>query len=120
MAQSRLLGYRGTTATVEQRGSARFLMISLPIEVVFESFEQRPLAIQVQAVKGNLRHLEGSYLIEPLDGGRFLLHWHGRIEPDYPLPPFLGEIALRLNIEAQFLGMVREIERRAALHETKR
>jgi hypothetical protein len=30
------------------------------------------------------------------------------------LPPLIGELLVRANIEDQFLGMVREIERRAA------
>jgi hypothetical protein len=119
MARSRLLGYRGAAAIVEQQGAASFLFVSLPIDVVVESLEQPPLAIQIRVLKGNLRRLDGSYLIEPLGPGRYVLHWHGRIEPDYPLPPLLGEIVLRKNIEAQFHGMVREIERRAALQEKK-
>jgi hypothetical protein len=112
IATSRLLGYRGPAAIVEQHGAARFLFLSFPIDVTVESVEHPRSRIDVHVLKGNLKRLDGGYRIEPLASGALVLHWTGLIEPSLPLPPVLGELALRLQVERQFAGMVREIERR--------
>jgi hypothetical protein len=65
-------------------------------------------------LKGNLKRLDGAYRIEPQGGGRILLTWNGIVEAQ-SMPPLLGELVMRMNIEDQFRGMVREIERRDAL-----
>ena len=44
-------------------------------------------------------------------GGRIMLTWSGIVEA-LSMPPLLGELVMRLNIEDQFRGMVHEIERR--------
>lgn len=112
--RSRLIEYRGRAAIVEQRGEARFLFLSFPIEVTVASVEYPPHAIDVHVLKGNLRQLDGGYRIEPRADGALLLRWRGLIEPDMALPPLIGEMLMRLNVESQFFGMVQEIERRVA------
>jgi ribosome-associated toxin RatA of RatAB toxin-antitoxin module len=112
IATSRLLGYRGPAAIVEQHGAARFLFLSFPIDVTVESVEHPRSRIEVHVLKGNLKRLDGGYRIERLPSGALVLHWSGLIEPGVPLPPLIGELALRAQVERQFAGMVREIERR--------
>ena len=113
--RSKLLEYRGSTAIVEQSGEATFLVFSFPIEVTLASTERPPREIDVRALKGNLKRLEGGYRIETAADGQFLLRWNGLLEPEEALPPLIGEVLVRLSIEDQFFGMVREIERREAL-----
>jgi carbon monoxide dehydrogenase subunit G len=114
MQKSRVLSQNGAVSVVEQVGTARFLFISLPIEVTIASTERPPYAIEASLLKGNLKRLEGAYRIEPKAGGRMLLSWIGVIEVE-SMPPLIGEMLMRSNIEDQFLGMVREIERRDLL-----
>jgi ribosome-associated toxin RatA of RatAB toxin-antitoxin module len=115
MLRSRVLEVRGPTAIVEQVGEARFLLFSFPIEVTVASTERPPDGIEVQLLKGNLKRLAGAYRIEPLEQGRYVLHWRGILEPETPMPPLIGELVMRSSISDQFQGMVREIERREAL-----
>ncbi len=118
MLKSRVLDVRGPVTIVEQVGEARFLVFSFPIEVTVATTDRPPDEINVRLIKGNLKRLEGSYRIEALDEGRFILHWRGLIEPDSPMPPLFGELIMRSSIVDQFEGMVREIERRdAARHD---
>ena len=113
MLKSRVVEKRGPTAIVEQFGEVRFLIFSFPIEVTVESVEKPPDVIEVRALKGTLKRLDGGYRIEhSVLPGVLVLHWRGMIEPATPLPPLLGEVILRASIEAQFAGIVREIERR--------
>lgn len=115
LKRSRIVGRNGATTTVEQSGEARFLFLSVPIEVTVESTE-RPPHIEVRRIAGTLRHLQGRYETEVLatDPERVQLRWVGTIAPEVGLPPLIGEAIIRLLIEEQFAGMVREIERREA------
>ncbi len=114
LKKSRVLARVGATTTVEQGGEARFLFLSIPIEVTLESTE-RPPTIEVRRIAGTLRHLQGRYETEILaDPAQVQLRWIGSITPESDLPPLLGEALMRLLIRQQFVGMVREIERREA------
>lgn len=114
MRRSRVVSRSGAVVVVEQSGDARFLFVSQPIEVTLASTERPPHAIEARLVKGNLKRLEGVYLIAPQPGGGALLTWNGIVEAE-SMPPLFGELLMRTNIEDQFRGMVREIERRDAL-----
>ena len=114
MRRSRVLERRGAVTVVEQSGEAGFLFFSFPIDVTLASTERPPHALDVSMLKGNLKRLDGGYRIAPQPGGRILLTWSGIVEAP-AMPPLLGELVMRGNIEDQFRGMVREIERRDAL-----
>jgi ribosome-associated toxin RatA of RatAB toxin-antitoxin module len=118
MSRSRVLSQNGPVSVIEQLGAARFLFISIPIEITLSSTERPPYAIDARLLKGNLKRLEGGYRIEPQAGGRMLLSWTGVIEAE-SMPPLIGEMLLRSNIEDQFRGMVREIERREELRRAR-
>ena len=111
MRRSRVLERRGAVTVVEQLGDAGFLFLTFPIEVTLASTERPPYALEVSMLKGNLKRLDGAYRIEPQRDGRIMLTWTGFVEA-LSMPPLLGELVMRLNIEAQFRGMVHEIERR--------
>jgi ribosome-associated toxin RatA of RatAB toxin-antitoxin module len=120
LRKSKVISRRGTTVTVEQSGEARFLMFTFPIDVTLESIEHPPYSIQVRALSGSLRHFEGAYQVDPQPkGGRVVLRWVGSIIPEVSLPPLIGEVVMRMRIEDQFTGMVREIERREELRRAK-
>jgi ribosome-associated toxin RatA of RatAB toxin-antitoxin module len=120
LRKSKVVGRRGATVIVEQSGEASFLMFTFPIDVTLEAFERPPFSIRVRAVAGNFRFFEGAYHVEPEPhGGKILLRWVGAIIPDMSLPPLIGEVIMRMRIEDQFTGMVREIERRESLRRTR-
>jgi hypothetical protein len=106
---------RGLRLRLEQRGEARFLLFSFPIEVQLEVTESPPYSVVSRAVGGNVRRMSGRYDLrpDPVRGGVLLLYT-GAIEPDFLLPPVIGLAALRSTAEEQFLAMVAEIERVAA------
>lgn len=117
MRVSRVVERRGPIALVHQQGEARFLFFSHPIDALVETTERAPSTIEVRLVSGSLRQLTGRYQLEKLataSGDRLVLRWIGMIEPEGGLPPLIGELLVRANIEGQFLGMVFEIDRREA------
>jgi hypothetical protein len=118
MKRSRVLERRGSTAIVEQIGEAGFLIFHYPIAVVVETDEHYPATIGVRVLTGNLRQLDGAYRIETVLGApdEYVLRWRGIIEPDIPLPLFITAPGLRETVADQFIGMIKEIERRRARH----
>jgi ribosome-associated toxin RatA of RatAB toxin-antitoxin module len=100
-------------AMLEQKGEARFLIFTFPIEVRLEVLESPHDWIAARAVGGNLRRMSGRYDLQPRNGA-LLLRYTGELEPAFDLPPLVGTLALRGMVEEQFAAMVAEIERRAA------
>ncbi len=113
LSRSRVLLREANRAVIEQRGEARFLIFSYPIEVRYE-VQESPLAwVASRSVAGNLRRMSGRYDLQHRDG-HVVLRYAGQLEPDFDLPPFVGALAVRSMVEEQFTAMVAEIERRAA------
>ncbi len=120
MNESRMIDRRGPAAIVEQHGEAAFLVFSYGIDVVVESAEYPPDRIEIHVLSGNLRRLDGAYRLRPGDeAGTWLLSWSGLVEPALPVPSFLTVGLMRRNVEAQFSGMVAEIEKRLAQEATR-
>ncbi|RBA25215.1 SRPBCC family protein [Herminiimonas fonticola] len=115
MNKSRLIERQGKVAVVEQSGYAHLWFFHFPIDVTVEVTEHPFSTIQARLLKGNLKRLEGHYEIEKIADDHYALRWSGTIEPGVAVPGFLATDLMRKNISEQFLGMVDEIERRAAL-----
>lgn len=118
MKKSRLVERQGKVAVIEQSGLAHLWFFHFPIDVTVEVTEHPSFAIQIRLLKGNLKRLEGHYEIEKIGEDLYSLRWSGTIEPGLAVPGFLATDMMRKNISEQFLGMVSEIERRAALTAT--
>jgi len=116
IAKSVVRERQGNMLLIEQTGAARFLFFSFPIEVRYQVTERPPQWVESRSVGGNLKRMNGRYDLEPgAEPLTIRLRYHGLIEPDFQLPPFVGVAALRSMAEEQFTAMVAEIERRAAL-----
>jgi carbon monoxide dehydrogenase subunit G len=105
----------GQRVVVEQKGEARFLFFSFPIEVRLEVLESPAAWISSRSVGGNLRRMTGRYDVETSVRGS-VLRYSGELEPGFDLPPVIGALAVRIMAEQQFAALVAEIERRASLH----
>lgn len=119
MQSSKITERRGSTAIVEQRGEAGFLVFSYGIDVVVASTEYHPDTIEIRVLKGNLKRLDGRYQVERGEKeGTWTVRWVGLIEPSIPLPQFLNVRLIRSSLVDQFRGMIDEIERRDSVRRT--
>ena len=75
--------------------------------------EQPYERITSRALAGSFREMRNTYVIEARQG-RILLRYSGRLVPDFDVPPVVGTLAFRHNVEAMFVGLVEEMERRNA------
>lgn len=116
ISESRVIERQGAAAIVHQRGQASFMFISVPLDVVVESLEEPPSRIGIRVLKGNLKRLDGGYQLSKISDTQdeYILGWTGVIEPFIPMPLMFAVPFLRAHVEDQFVGMLKEIERRCA------
>lgn len=107
---SRVVSRDGNQAVVEQKGEARVLFFSYPIDVRLAVTEYPHERVVSRAVSGNFREMQGAYSLEA-GQGRLVLRYKGRMVPDFFIPPLIGTLALRHNVEASFRALVEEIVR---------
>jgi len=113
LSRSAVQARTANRVVVEQKGEARFLVFSYPIEVRLEVLESPTESISSRAIEGNLKGMHGRYELRSA-AGAIQLRYSGELEPGFELPPIIGTLAVRTMVEAQFGAMVAEIERRAA------
>jgi hypothetical protein len=113
MHLSRVVVRDGSRVEVEQKGEARILFIGFPIDVRMSVIEYPRERIVSRATAGNFREMLGEYRLEE-GRGRMKLHYTGRLVPDFIVPPVIGTLVFRHNIETSFRALVGEIERRHA------
>jgi len=111
LQSSRIISRDRNTVVVEQKGEARLLFFSYPIDVRLAITEKPREQIVSQAIAGNFREMRSTYALEARQG-RLFLHYSGRLEPDFYVPPLIGTYLLRSNVESMFRALVDEIERR--------
>jgi carbon monoxide dehydrogenase subunit G len=113
MSASRVVSRKGDTALVEQKGEFGFLFFRESVELKLEIVETPRRTIVARAVGGSFREMSGRYDLDQA-GGRVRISYAGRFVPDFPLPPFLGIVAIRHTAATQLAAMVDEIVRRDA------
>jgi ribosome-associated toxin RatA of RatAB toxin-antitoxin module len=111
MRTSHVVSRSGNQAVVEQKGEARVLFFSYAIDVRLAVTEYPYERVSSRAVAGNFRDMRGTYSLEA-GQGRILLRYTGHMVPDFFIPPLIGTLAWKRNVEASFRALVDEIERR--------
>ena len=107
---SRVVSRERNSALVEQRGAARLLFFSYPMDVRLAITEYPRERVESRAVAGNFREMQSTYTLEMREG-RVLLRYSGRMVPDFYVPPLIGTFVLRHHVESAFRALVDEIER---------
>jgi hypothetical protein len=112
---SRVIARARDSLTLEQKGEARLLFLSYPIEVRLVVTEVPQTRVVSRAVAGNFREMSGTYAVEA-SGSRVKLRYSGRLVPAFYVPPLIGTWVLRNNVETTFGALVDEIVRRQAVN----
>ncbi len=111
MSVSRVVTRGKNVAVVEQKGEATLLFFTFPMEVRLAVNEFPYDRITSHAVAGNFRDMRNAYYLEARRG-RIRLSYSGRMTPDFLVPPLIGTIVFRMNVEKQFSALIDEILRR--------
>jgi ribosome-associated toxin RatA of RatAB toxin-antitoxin module len=107
---SRVVSRERNSALVEQKGAARLLFLSYPMDVQLAVTEYPRERVESRAVAGNFRQMQNTYTLE-MRHGRVLMRYSGRMVPDFYVPPLIGTFVLRRSVESTFRALVDEIER---------
>ncbi len=111
MQSSRVVSAPGEPMLLEQRGEGGLLFFRVPVTVVLEIHEFPFERIAFRAVSGNMRRMQGQWLLRR-EGGMLLLGYEAELEPDFWVPAWIGDRVMRANVEKQVTGVVREVQRR--------
>jgi hypothetical protein len=113
LRSSRIISRDGNSAIVEQKGEARLLFFSYPIDLRLAVTEFPREKVVSRAIAGNFKEMRGTYTLQVL-GDRLQLRYSGLLEPSFAVPPLIGTLLLRHNVETSFRALVEEIERQHA------
>lgn len=114
MRSSRVVQRDEQRVIVEQAGELDAILFKQPLYVTLSVVESAPGRVLARAVGGNVKEMEGLYVVERLPSGYTRLSYSGRVVPDFAVPPVIGRIAMRSVMERQFDAMVGEILSREA------
>lgn len=111
LSESRITSRSGNQLVVEQKGVARFGVLSFAFESVRE-VELRPYDMVLSRnIRGNMRKLESLTRLAQADGGTRISYQVEAI-PGAWFPGFVGKVFLKHEIREQFEAIVREMVRR--------
>lgn len=117
LQSSTVLSRTTNKAVIEQRSKAGFLFVSHDIHTVLQIDEQAFSTIDVALVSGNMKHYTARWQLTPfsqegLEGT--LISFSAEIEPDFFIPPLIGDAIVERNVRQMVQAVVRKIERRSA------
>ncbi len=112
VAQSKATKREDNWVMVEQRGTAKFGAASFPY-VTERKIELTPqTAIKTTQLKGSLRRVESTLLLEP-DGKGTRINYHLEIVPSVLVSTIMSRAFLEHEVTEQFTAIVGEMVRRA-------
>ncbi|HXV11557.1 MAG TPA: SRPBCC family protein [Burkholderiales bacterium] len=107
---SRVVSRERNNALVDQKGAARLLFFSYPMDVRLAVTEYPYERVVSHSVAGNFRELRSTYTLA-MRKDHVFLQYSGRMIPDFYVPPLIGTWALRNSVESKFRALVDEMER---------
>lgn len=108
---SRIVSKPGEMPRVEQKGKARFGLLSFSYESLREFELLPPDTIKSRVLKGNMKRMETVTRLTP-EGSGTLIHYHNEAVPDFWVAPLIGAAFIRHETAEQFTAILREMLRR--------
>ncbi len=115
---STILSRNGHEVLLEQETQTGFVFISQTIRMQLKVTERPQSGILVRMVSGDLRSYQAEWELTPAieegaEGTR--VSYKGSMEPDFFLPPLVGESLVRKDVDQMVEAVMREIERQAQM-----
>ena len=112
VSESKAIKRDETTVIVEQKGVARYGALSFPYTTERKIELKRPTNIKTAQIKGNMRRVESTLLIEP-DGKGTRIVYHLEIVPSLLAAAGMSKKFVEHEVSDQFTAIVGEMTRRA-------
>lgn len=117
LVSSRVLSRSGSAAIVEQVSRVGIMLMSYVVRMQIRIEEQPMSALDVSLISGDMRHYAAHWKLEPARQGGAdgtLLRLSGELEPQFSLPPMVGQPVVQTNVRQLMEAVVSAIERRSA------
>jgi len=114
LVSSKILSRDTNEAIIEQKSQTAVLFFVHTVRMVVRIEEQPYSILRVERLSGDMRHYRARWELEPAvqaEGTRIALL--GAMEPDFPLPPIVGDAIIQANVKNMVEAVIREIERRS-------
>lgn len=119
MQVSRIVSKAGEALRVEQKGRARYGLLSFAFESLREVELSPHETLKTRMIKGNMKRMETlTRLVAEGSGTRIL--YHNEAVPDFWVPPLIGPVFIRHEVAEQLGAIIREILRRSGDTNAKR
>jgi ribosome-associated toxin RatA of RatAB toxin-antitoxin module len=110
LESSRIVSAPGAPIELHQVGETR--AFGMKLDVTFAVRLDPPRQIEFRRIRGNFVRMEGSWTVSGNDAG-CRIEYRAAVEPDFWVPPLLGPMLMRREVDAQMAGVLAEISRRA-------
>jgi hypothetical protein len=115
MESSRIVSKPGEAIKVYQRGKKSWLLIDMPLELVFRMDETPPSRIRFSLVSGNIRDMYGEWRLSPFGQG-VRIKYDAHMKPGLFSPRVPGDsLLIESDIENMMQAIGQEIMRRKKL-----
>ena len=113
LISSDVLSAPGEPIVLHQVGEASAGPFDYTLDVTLAVHERPPVRIEFERTDGNLRQMKGSWSVAG-DTTHCDIEYLADIEPAFWVPPLIGPMLMRNQVETQLEGVLQEIHRRAA------
>lgn len=117
LVSSRVLSRTGPVAVVEQVSRVGIMLMSHVVRMQIRIEEKPMSALDVSLISGDMRHYAVHWTLEPARQGGIdgtLLRFSGELEPQFFIPPVVGQPVVQANVRQLMEAVVSAIERRSA------
>lgn len=112
LQSSRIVSGPGQPLLLRQVGETRLGFSRYAVDVTLALTVEPPRRIDFRRIEGNLAHMEGHWLVRG-DARRCAIDYQAALQPSFWVPPVLGPVIVRRQVERQLEGLLAEIVRRA-------
>lgn len=119
MQVSHIVSKAGEALRVEQKGRARYGLLSFSFDSLREVELSPHETLKTRMIKGNMKRMETLTRLAAEGGGTRILY-HNEAVPDFWLPPLIGTAFIRHEVAEQFGAFIREMLRRSGDTHAKR
>jgi ribosome-associated toxin RatA of RatAB toxin-antitoxin module len=113
LKSSRIVSPPGAPIELHQVGEARAGPFEVTLDVTLAVHLEPPHVIEFRRVAGNLARMQGSWTVSG-DGSACRIEYRATMEPDFWVPPLIGPLLLRREVDEQMTGVMAEILRRVS------
>jgi len=111
LQSSRIVSGPGQPLRLRQVGETRLGLSRYAVDVTLALTVDPPRRIDFRRVDGNLVLMEGSWQVGG-DARRCTVDYRADLQPSFWVPPLLGPMIVRHQVERQLAGLLAEIDRR--------